>query len=1055
MKTMLTRLKSTGILLLLMSVSTGAAYAVPNFGITDVNVIQQSSTCTGIVKDQTGETVIGASVVVKGTTNGTITGMDGDFSLKNVKKGDIIQISFVGYQTMDVTWDGNPINVILQDDTHKLQEVVVTALGIKREKKALGYAMQEVKGDVLAAAHETNLANALTGKVSGVQIIRSSNGPGGSSKIQLRGANSVTGLNQPLIVVDGIPMDNFTGASNNDIDNPSLDMGNGLSDINAEDIESMSVLKGASAAALYGSRAGNGVILITTKKGTKKKGLGITISSSVSAETTFMLPKRQSAFGQGENGIFNATSDYSWGPAVAGQEYTKWDGSTGNMQIYDNVNNYFNTGTNFTESVSFSQQFDKTSVYTSINRMDDASMIPGAKLNRTNLTLRASSTFGNNDRWSIDAKVQYINTEAKNRPINGARGNNAFYTVFNMPTTIDIRDFSGPVRNAAEEMIWWSKGGLNPYWMKDYNPNRDIRNRFLLNGSLKYKFTDWLDAEIKAGTDMYFTEGEEKLYTGSSINNKNSSYSTRENKFYENNFSFLISGHKDAILGKFGGTFTFGGNLMERRSSGLEGAQSLLTAPNLFSLNNGDKKNLTITEPFTHKKINSLYGTLGFNYDGWAFLDATFRNDWSSALVKENRSFFYPSVSFSWVVSDMIEKIGKNMPDWFTYAKTRVSFAQVGNDMDAYQLYNTYTIGSDANGNTTAGQGKTKFDADVRSELITSWEAGAELKFFNNRFGIDFAWYKTNAKRQLMNIPLNNLAGYENMKVNAGNIQNTGIELMINGRPIETAQFSWDSQLNLSKNKSKIIELLPGKPGMQYALGGSDALQVYAVAGGTYGEIWGTKYLRVEEGEFKGQLLLNDAGLPQATSEKHKIGEQQPDFLLGWTNSFNYKNFTLSFMIDGRFGGDIFSFTNLNLQRSGISDVTAPGGVREDMLVQGVISDGSGGYKINDQKVSAERYYKALATGRAGISEAFLYDATNIRLRNVSLNYNFPSSMLKKTPFQQVRLGFSVNNVWMITSHLNGIDPESVYATSTNASGLENSSAPTSRSYLFNVTLAF
>ena len=296
-----------------------------------------------------------------------------------MKKGDIIQISFVGYQTVEIPWDGQPMNVTLQDDTQTLGEVVVTALGIKREKKALGYAMQEVKGDALLEARETNLANALTGKVSGVQIIRSSNGPGGSSKIQLRGANSVTGLNQPLIVVDGVPMDNFTGASNNDIDNPTLDMGNGLSDINAEDIESMSVLKGASAAALYGSRAGNGVILITTKKGTKREGLGITISGSVSAETTFMLPKRQKAFGQGENGVFDSTNGYSWGPEVTGQSYTKWDGTTANMQIFDNVKNFFDTGVNLSESISFQQQYDKTSIYTSLNRMDDSSMIPGTE----------------------------------------------------------------------------------------------------------------------------------------------------------------------------------------------------------------------------------------------------------------------------------------------------------------------------------------------------------------------------------------------------------------------------------------------------------------------------------------------------------------------------------------------------------------------------------------------------------------------------------------------------------------------------------------------------
>ena len=1042
--------------LLLMVSGWGTVWAAPEKSL-DASISQQSAKITtqGTIVDAQGEPLIGVSILEVGTTNGTITDIDGKFTLQ-VASGATLEISYIGYKTQQLPATPDFGTIKMSDDTEVLQEVVVTALGIKREKKALGYAMQEVKGESLVEARETNLANALSGKISGVQIIRSSNGPGGSSKIQLRGANSVTGSNQPLIVVDGVPMDNFTGATNNDIDNPSMDMGNGLSDINPEDIESMSVLKGASAAALYGSRAGNGVILITTKKGKENPGLGVTISASVSAETLFMLPKRQTAFGQGENGVYDATNGNSWGPAITGQEYTKWDGTTGRMQAYDNVKNYFDTGVNFTESISFSQMFGKTSIYTSLNRMDDASKIPGSKLHRTNLSLRAASSFGKDDRWSIDAKVQYINSLAENRPQGGARDANAFYTVFNLPTTIDIRDFSSPLKDEFGNMTWWSRGGVNPYWLNEYNPNKDSRNRFLMNGSLKYKFTEWLDAEIRAGSDMYFTERDDKLYAGSTINDGDSRYTMGEQKFYENNFSFLISGHKDRIFGNWGGNFSFGGNLMERKSTGIEASMGKLTAPDLFSLNNGPKDQLVITETYSHKKINSLYGTLGINYDGWVFLDATFRNDWSSALAKKNRSFFYPSVSVSWVISDMVNKIGKVMPEWFTYAKVRASLAQVGNDMDPYQLYDSYTISS-IGGQPTADQGKIKYDADVRSELITSWEVGTELKFFNNRLGVDFAWYKTNAKRQLMNIPMNNLSGYESMKINAGNIQNTGIELMLNARPVETSDFSWDTQLNISKNNSKIIELLPGQPGMRYSLGGSDALQIYAVAGGVYGEIWGTKYQRVEDpnSPYYGQLLLSDSGLPQATSERYKIGEQQPDMMAGWTNSFTYKNFGFSFLIDGRFGGDIFSFTNLELQRSGIAEVTAPGGQREDIVVPGVVKQADGTYAPNQTPVSLQQYYQALGTGRAGISEAYVYDATNIRLRNVSLTYSFPSSMLKKTPIQRLKLGVSVNNVWMIKSNLDGIDPESVYATSTNATGMENASAPTSRTYLFNVTLGF
>ena len=1060
---MLKRIKSVSMLLALAGVSsTGAAYAVAVPEVDATKSVQQESTCTGVVKDATGETVIGASVVVKGTTNGTITGLDGDFSLSGVKKGDIIQISFVGYQTMEVPFNGQPLNVTLKDDTQTLEEVVVTALGIKREKKALGYAMQEVKGESLVAARETNLANALTGKVSGVQIIRSSNGPGGSSKIQLRGSNSVTGLNQPLIVVDGVPMDNFTGSSNNDYWNPSMDMGNGLSDINPEDIESMSVLKGASAAALYGSRAGNGVILITTKKGRENPGLGITISGSVSAETIFMRPERQTIFGQGSNGIYDATSSYSWGPAITGQSYTSWDGTTKNMQYYDNISNYFNTGININESFSFSQQFNKTSIYTSVTRMDDASKIPGSKLNRTNLMLRASSTFGKDDRWSIDAKIQYINTEAKNRPLSGDNSSNAFLTMYTTPISLDITDFKNN-KDENGDMRWWQRGsGLNPYWSQDYNTNQDIRNRFLMNGSLKYKFTDWLNLELKAGTDMYFTETETKLYDGSPLQD-NGRYSTGEKKFYENNFSFLFSAQKDNLIDKIGGNLTFGGNLMERKSTGLDSSMGKLTVPDLFWITNGDMGNLSVTQTYNHKKINSLYGTLGLNYDGWVFLDATFRNDWSSSLSKENRSFFYPSISASWVISDMVNKIGGQMPEWFTYAKTRVSFAQVGNDMDAYQLYNTYSISSDGFTGGVLGttNSTTKYNEDVQSELISSWEAGLEVRFFNNRLGLDVAWYKSNARRQLLNIPMNSLSGYQNMKVNAGDIQNTGVEIMLNARPVETKDFSWDITANFSANRNKIIELLPGEEykNMTYTLGGYDNLYVYAVAGGNYGEIWGTKFQRVtdESSPYYGKLLLNSSGLPQGTSTSEKIGDQQATCLLGITNTFSYKNFTLSFLIDGRFGGDIYSGTNRILQAYGVAAKTVVNGQRESFVVDGVIADGNGGYVPSEIAVTPQDYWTAITTssGNLGIGEANIYDATNIRLRNVSLSYSFPKSMLSKTPFQQVKLGVSCNNVWMIKSHLNGVDPESVYATSTNATGFENAASPTSRTYLFNVTLGF
>ena len=1037
----------------LMALPSGVVYASTSPAQTVAQNVQQDADCKGVVIDATGEPVIGASVVVKGKTGaGTVTDIDGNFTLKNVKKGETLRITSLGMTPVEVVYNGSNVKVTLKDDSKALDEVVVTALGIKRERKSLGYAIQDVKGDAILNSHENNVANALTGKIAGVQITRSSNGPGGSSKIQLRGNNSVTGLNQPLIVVDGVPMDNFTGADNNDYWNPSADMGNGLSDINPEDIESMSVLKGASAAALYGSRAGNGVILITTKSGRQTKGLGITVTGTVSAESIFMKPDVQTTYGQGTQGVYNSTSGLSWGPRIEGQEYVRWDGQKVKMQSYDNLDNYYGTGTELQENVTLSQQYGKTSIYASMTNMNNKSMTPGAKLNRTNLMLRGVTSFGKNDAWTFDGKVQYIRNKANNRPVSGNNSNNSALLLFTFPTTLDIRDFENCI-DENNEMIWWNKDGNNPYWMSKYSLSDDSRDRFLMNASLKYKVLSWLTAEIKAGTDMYTLEATRRVYSGNS--NVTTLYEQNINHFYENNFSYLLTATKDNIFDKFGGTVTFGGNLMATKKTGMKGLASKLVIPNKFSLNNGENK-ADISETYTQKKINSLYGTVGINYDGWAFLDATFRNDWSSALSKENRSFFYPSVSASWLFGEMFNKIGKKMPSWFSFGKIRASYAEVGNDMDPYQLYNLYSTSPDSHGGITASSSNTLYNKNVKNELIKSYEVGVELKFLNNRLGLDFAWYKSNATNQLMNLPVNSLSGYNYKKINAGDIQNTGVELMAYATPIRTKDFEWTINYNISHNNNTIKDLYDGVD--RYQLGGYDNIRIYAIKGGKYGEIWGTKFLRVEDGQYKGQLLLTSDGLPQATSEMEKIGDQQATCNMGLTNSFSYKGWNLSFQIDARIGGEIFSGTNAMMQRSGTAAATAPGGKRvDDMVVAGVYKDASGNYVQNTNKVTTQQYWNAVAgTGNMGIGEANIYSASNIRLRNVSLGYNVPSSILAKTNFiQSLKAGFTVTNVFMIHSNMNGIDPESVFATSTNATGFEYAGIPTTRSFVFNVSIGF
>ena len=1055
---MLKRFKSVSMILLAGALGfTGNAVANPNTGNPAIDISQQDTKITGTVEDEFGP-VAGASVVIKGTTNGTMTDMDGHFTLEGVKNGDIIQISFIGFATQDIPYTGQTaLNVKLEEDAQKLDEVVVTALGMKRDKKALGYAMQELKGDELLSSREPNLANSLSGKVSGLQIVRSSNGVGGSSKIVLRGNNSLTGSNQPLIVVDGTPMDNFTGGVDDVWGNSGADMGNGLSDINPEDIESMTVLKGASAAALYGSRAGNGVILITTKSGKKNEGLGITVNAGITTESIFLKPDMQNSFGQGSVGAYDNQSRLSWGPKAEGQTVTDWMGRQVPLRTYDNIDAFFNTGTSFNEGISFQQNIKGTSVFSSINRSDDAGITPESKLNKTNITLRATTFLDEAEKWKVDAKVNYINLNAHNRPIQGVNPSNAFNTIYNLPRSLNVADFKNSVDEDGN-MIWWdaSKNPQeNPYWVTKYRQNNDTRNRLLGNIALKYAPTNWFNIELRGGTDYYTTTKNEKVYAGGNTT-PSGLYSEGSETFYENNYSFLATANKDNLIDRLGGFVTFGGNLMIQRRTKMNASAGELLVPNLFSLNNGINKP-TVTSELIRRKMNSLYGSLQLNWDGYLFLDITARNDWSSTMSKANRSYFYPSVSLSGVISDMVPKLGGQMPEWFTFAKVRASYAEVGNDLDPYQLYNNFTVGKDENGNTTAAPGNVLYDSSVRSELIKSWEAGFDIRFFNNRLGLDAAWYKTNATRQLLNLPMDPFSGYSSRKVNAGNIQNEGIEISLNGLILDNPKgLSWNSTAQFSLNRNKIIDLYPGVT--LYDIKTLDAIQIVAVQGSYYGDIYGQTFQRVEDKNDPnyGKIIVGEDGLPLITTGKSKVGNQSPDWMLGWTNSFSYKGFNLSFLVDFRIGGDLYSATASNLYTRGNAAGTVVNGERQDFIVPNSVVQTPNGYTENKVPVTHQNYWERIgSTGNYGLPEMYTYDATNIRLRNITLGYDFNKAMLKNTPFQRLRLSATCNNVWMIHYNLPGIDPESVSATNTNATGFENGAAPTSRSFTFNVTVGF
>lgn len=1014
-------------------------------------------TVKGTVFDASGETVIGATVMLlEDTSKGMLTNMDGQFTLSNVPANGTIRVSYIGMKTVEIPINGQTnISITLMDDTEMLDEVVVTALGIKREKRSLGYALQELKGDALTEAREVNITNSLAGKVAGLQVVKGGGGLGGSSKIVLRGNNSLTGDNQPLIVVDGVPMDNFTGASNNDFWNPSLDMGNGLGDLNPNDIASMSVLKGASAAALYGSRAGNGVILITTKTGSATKGLGVSINSTTGFETYFMTPKVQKEFAQGSYDTYDPESTSSWGPKISGQEVAKWDGSKAPLSYFDNMKNFLRTGVNTQNSVALSRSIgEKSSIYASITHSHNQSMTPESYLNRLNLISRFTSRFGANDAWTVDAKVQYINTNVHNRPVAGNRTDNFYGSLLTMPGNVDIRDFKDG-KNSEGKHFWYNPSGLNPWWAAMNNNNDDNRNRFLMSGSVKYQFTDWLSAEIRGGADLYTTQRETKLYAFSPIKT-NGSYSVGKDVFSETNLSFLISAGQDQVLGDFGFHGTLGGNLMSRKFSSHGVVLGELFVPDLFSVNNS-KGNPTLNEGMSRHKINSLYGTFQANYAGMIYLDLTGRNDWSSTLSEKNRSFFYPSVSLAFIFSDLLRNATNSDLSWLTFAKLRGSYASVGNDMGPYQLYNTYSISRDPNGNIISSKRDVLYDSNVRNELIKSFELGLEAKFLDNRLGFDIAYYKSNAINQLLNIPVNALEGYKYKKINAGDIENRGFELMLYATPVVTDNFNWNISANLSKNINMVNELAEGVT--QYELGGFDKTRILAATGQLYGAIYGGKLARVEDenSPYYGEVIVDDEGIPTAAEGDFYLGSQQPDFMAGITNTFTYKNLSFSFQVDGRFGGKIFSFTNRMLKLNGRSVLTAPNGSREPIVYDGVqLVDGE--YVKNTKEINPQDFWTRLEgrdSGNVGITEENLFDATNIRLRHLSLNYNIPAKWLKDTVVRSAQIGLSANNVWMISSHMNGVDPESVYATGSNAVGLEALAPPTTRSYYINLSINF
>ncbi|MEC7265481.1 MAG: SusC/RagA family TonB-linked outer membrane protein, partial [Bacteroidota bacterium] len=873
-----------------------------------------AQTITGTVSDATGTPLPGVNIVEKGTSNGVTSDFDGNYSITVSSSDAILVYSYLGYKPFESSISGrSTINVSLEEDTQLLDEVVVTALGISREKKSLGYAVTEVESEQINTVKDYNVANSLVGKVAGL-VVNQSGGVGSGSRIVLRGNNSITGNNQALIVVDGIPIDMSGTESGGSVYSSSV-TGGGITDLNPEDIESVSVLKGPNAAALYGSRAASGVLLITTKKGTKGRGLGVSFNSNVTLENPMFLPEYQNEYGQGSNGTPYADlagmGTASWGSRMDGSQQLYY---TGNTKAYtaqpNNVKDYFETGAKLINSVSLDKGGEDYSMRFSYTNNYTTSIIPNSKLQSHNLNLRTLVDIS--DKLSFDGKATYFTQDLTNRVNLGTEGVLGY--VYYMPRSVDVNDLKTyqidspslyePTSGLSDyDVISYSGSGKsvgNPYWIQYEDTNNQRRDRFLGFGKLNYEFTDWLSAFIRVGGDITNVRTEVINPVGHHFN-RYGYLSFTDNKYTELNSDFLITANKN-ITEKLNLTANVGGNLSKRTAEAMSVTGSQFKIPTRALLANTNIQSSTHT-PMEIKKVNSIYGSVSLGYDNFMYLDLTARNDWSSTLADNNRSYFYPSVSYAVLVDRFIDP-DKNVLDML---KLRTSWAEVGNDTGVYQLYQTFDVPQQGYlGLTTLSSPNIRYNEDLKPESVKSMEFGAEARLFTNRLYLDFSLYNITTNDMIYDLPVPAATGYNYYKSNIGEVQNKGVEFLIGGVPVKTKDFSWDVSFNFSKNKNTVNSLIEGLDGTVLNTTNSGNVAITANVGGGIGDIYGTVWATDEDGN----KLVNAEGIPYASSERQLLGNSQPDWIGGLTNTFNYKNLSLRVLVDGRVGGEIYSATS-------------------------------------------------------------------------------------------------------------------------------------------------
>lgn len=1010
----------------------------------------QERTITGTVTtSEDGSTLPGVSVLVKGTTVGTITDADGKYSLQTPADAEVLVFSFIGMATQEVEiGNQSVIDVVLNPVSVELDEVVVTSLGISKEKKALGYAVTEVSGADVSTVKETNVVNSLSGRVAGVVLTQSPSGPGGGTRVVVRGNNSITGDNQPLYVVDGVPVDNSGFGSANGSGTANYrrdDYGTGISDINPDDIESLTVLKGPNAAALYGSRASNGVILITTKKGRAGKGLGVSVSSSTTFEKPLLLPKYQNEYGQGSDGnTYTNVDDLlnyggSWGAKMDGSSQIYWTGETRPYVAQpDNVRNFFETGHNYVNTVTLEGGNNNSSIRFSYTNNSAASILPNAGLTKNNFNLRGISQLS--DKLSLDAKVTYFTQEANQRPFQGTEGVMAY--VYDIPRNLDINDLKDYQNPDYSVRTYTSGTNGNPYWVQYKDVNTDTRNRVLGFAKATYEFTDWLSAFVRIGTD-YTAQKIERINQYGHWFYQTGQFSFNSYKIAETNSDFLLMFNKNlasdlTISANFGGNMRY--NTYEQ--IGVFGEDFKIPT----KATTASARNLVPSyTPLREKKVNSLYGSASISYRDFLYLDLTGRNDWSSTLPENNWSYFYPSVSLSALLNDFID------PDanFLDYLKIRGSWAKVGGDTGPYQLDISYNLQQNGYlGLTTLSRPSVRLNPDLKPEQTKSTELGVEFRLFGNKVYGDFSYYNIKSQDLIMDVPVSPSTGYSYFRSNVGQMTNKGWEIMLGATPV-SGDLTWDIALNLSHNENILDELIEGLDHYTFSTTNAGNVLVQATVGGGYGEIYGTDWMRNENGD----LVVDAQGRPLATSDKVLLGNYQPKYVGGLTNTFRYKGFTLNALIDARIGGQLFSGTDASLDASGVSDRTLlyrDGGVTLDAVTNTGTPENPV-WTENTATITSQQYWGAVS----GIASNYIYDQTFLMLREISLTYNLPKSLFENFFINSASVGIIGRNLGFLMKDMENFDPISSYSTSNFAQGILYFTLPTTRSIGFNVNVKF